>query len=72
MLPNASNDELMFVASRNCCPTTPDFLMRSEPARSTTVSLPNTAFISTFFAPFFAAAASLARGLFATLIWNTA
>ena len=70
MFPKERRLELMFVASLSCVPVTPLFLIRSEPARSTTVSFPNVAFISTL--PPLVPVLSSALGRFETLIWKTA
>lgn len=39
-LPSAVSDRLMNLASSSVCPSDPDLLIRSEPARSTSSSLP--------------------------------
>mmetsp|Transcript_8480 Transcript_8480/g.16060 ORF Transcript_8480/g.16060 Transcript_8480/m.16060 type:complete len:287 (-) Transcript_8480:423-1283(-) len=67
-LPKASSEALMLAASLSPAPVTPLRLTRSDPARSTTVSLPMVACIFTAPPP---ALASVARGRLAILIWNT-
>ena len=46
--PSVSSELLMLVASLNCCPCAPDFLIRSQPARSTRDSMPVVSVTLTF------------------------
>ena len=69
-LPSASSEPLMLAASLSPLPVTPDFFTRSEPARSTTLSLPSVAW--NFCAPPACCAPPAVRGLRITFSCMTA